>query len=67
MNLHLFKNVKNLVNKFYAVNKAYADRIKYKSAIGNIPNAVRTDHTLSTFTAAKAFSSGKIIICEILV
>ena len=26
-----------------------------------------TDHTLFTFSAAKAFSSGKIQICEILV
>ena len=55
------------VNKFDAVNKAYADRIKYKTAICNIPNTVMTDHTLFTFPAAKAFASGKIIICEILV
>ena len=26
-----------------------------------------TDHTLSTFPAAKAFASGKIIICEMWV
>ena len=64
MNLHLIKNVKNLVNKFDAVNKAYGDRIKYKTAIGNIHNIAMTDHTLFTFPAAKAFTSGKIIICE---
>ena len=52
------------INKCYAVNKAYADRIKYKTVIGNIPNTVMTDHTLFTFPAAKAFASGKIIICE---
>ena len=40
MNLHLIKNVKSPVNKFDAVNKGYADRIKYKTAIGNIPNTV---------------------------
>ena len=36
------------------VNKAYADRIKYKTATGNIPNTVMTDHTLFTFSSAKA-------------
>ena len=41
MNLHLIKNVKSPVNRFDAVNKAYADRIKYKTAICNIPNTVR--------------------------
>ena len=30
------------VNKLDAVNKAVADRIKYKSATGTIPNTVRT-------------------------
>ena len=53
MNLHLIKNVKSPVNKFDAVNKAYADRIKYKTAIGNIHNTVMTDHTLFTFPTAK--------------
>ena len=67
MNLHLNKNVTSLVNKFDAVNKAFADRIKYKTAIGNIPNTVMTDHTLFTFPAAKAFASRKIIICEMWV
>ena len=58
------RNVKNPVNKLDADNKAYADRIKYIIATGNIPNTVRTDRTLFTFPAAKAFVSGKIIICE---
>ena len=62
MNLHLIKNVKSPVNKFDAVNQAYADRIKYKTAIGNIPNTFMTDHILITFPATKAFASGKIII-----
>ena len=52
------------VNKFDAVNKAYTDRIKYKSATGIIPNTVRTDHTLFTFSATKDIISGKIIIFE---
>ena len=30
MNQHSVKNVKSPVNKFDAVNKAYADRIQYK-------------------------------------
>ena len=63
-NLHLIKNVKSRANKFDAVNKAYADRIKYTTFIGNIPNTVMTDHTLFTISAAKTFTSGKIIICE---
>ena len=67
MDLHLIKNVKSPVNKFDAVNKAYADRIKYKTALGNIPNTVMTDHTLFTFPTAKAFSNEKIIICEMWV
>ena len=32
MDQHSIKNVKSPVNKFDAVNKAYVDRIKYKSA-----------------------------------
>ena len=40
MGLDLIMNVKNPVNKLDAVTKAYADRIKYKTAIGNIPNTV---------------------------
>ena len=67
MNLHLMKNVNRPVNKFDAVNKAYADRLKYNTAIDNIPNTVMTDHTLFKFPMAKAFPSGKIIICEMWV
>ena len=67
MDLHFINNVKSLVNRLDAVNKAYVDRIKYKTATGNIPNTVMTDHMLFTFAAAKAFASGKIIICEMWV
>ena len=66
MDLHLIKNVKSSVYKFDAVNKAYVDRIKYKTATDIIPDTVATDHTLFTFPAAKAYTSGKIIICEML-
>ena len=55
------------VNKLDSVNKAYADRIKYKTVTVNIPNSVTTDHTLFTFPAATAFASGKIKICEMWV
>ena len=67
MDQHSIKNVMSSVNKFDAVNEAYADRIKYKTATGNIPNAVMTDHTLFAFRDAKAFSSGKIKRCEMWV
>ena len=67
MNLYLIKNVKNPINKFDAVNKAYVDRVKYKSATGIIPNTIMTDHTLFTFPNAKAFANGKIIIFEMWV
>ena len=67
MDQHSINNVKNPANRLDAVNKAYADRIKYKTATGNIPNTVMTDHTLFTFPAAKAFASGKIKICEMWV
>ena len=63
MDQHSIKNVKNPVDRLDAVNKAYADRIQYKTATGNIPNTVITDHILFTFPAAKAFTSGKIKIC----
>ena len=63
MDQHSIKNVKNPVDRLDAVNKAYADRIKYKTAIGNIPNTVITDRILFTFPAAKAIASGKITIC----
>ena len=61
--------MKNPVNKLDAVNNAYADRIKYSTTrpTGKIPNIAMTDHTLFTFPAAKAFASGKIIICEMFV
>ena len=59
--------MKNPVNKLDAVHKAYADRIKYKTAIGNIPNTVMTDHTLFTFPSAKAFTSENMIKCEMWV
>ena len=67
VDLHLIRNVKNPVNKLAAVNKASADRIKYKTATGNISNTVRRDHILFLFPAAKAFASAKIIICEMWV
>ena len=53
MSQHSIKNVKCPVNKLDAVNKAYVDRIKYKSATGTVPNSVRTDHTLFTFPVQK--------------
>ena len=59
--------MKNPVDRLDAVNKAYADRIKYKIVTGNIPNTVITDYALFTFSAAKAFASGKIKICEMWV
>ena len=62
MDQHSIMNVKNPADRLDAVNKSYADRIKYKTAIGNIPNTVMTDHILFTFPAAKAFASGKINI-----
>ena len=67
MDLHLIRNVKSQVNKLDAVNKAYVDRINYKTATDNIPNTVRTDHTLFIYPAAEAFVSGKIIMCEMWV
>ena len=52
--------MKNPIDSLDAVNKAYADRIKYKRASGNIPNTVLTHHILFTFPTGKAFASGKI-------
>ena len=46
MDQHSIKNVKNPDDRLDEVNKAYADRIKYKTATGNIPNTVMTDHIL---------------------
>ena len=65
MNKHSTKNVKSPVNKLDAVNNAYVDRIKYKSATGTIPSTGRTDHTLFTFPATKDIISEKIIICDL--
>ena len=59
MDQHSIKNGKSPVDRLDAVNKTYADRIKYKTATGNIPKTVMTDHTLFTFSAAKAFACGK--------
>ena len=67
MNQHSITNVKSPVNKLHAINKAYVDRIKYKSATGTIPNTFRTDHSLFTFPATKDIISGNIIICEMSV
>ena len=67
MNQHSIKNIKSTVNKLDAVNKAYVDRIKYKSVTATIHNTVRTDHTLFTFPATKDIISEKIIICEMWV
>ena len=61
------KNVKNSVERFDAVNKAYVDRVKYKSFNGFIPNAVLTDHTLVSFPDSKGFLSKKTIIGEMWV
>ena len=49
------------------INKAYVDRVKYKSFTGIIPNTVLTGHTLVTFPDAKGFLSKKTIIGEMWV
>ena len=67
MDQNSIKNVKSPVKTFDAVNKAYVDRIKCKSATGIIPNTVLTDHTLFTFPDAKGFISRKTIIGEMWV
>ena len=59
--------MKNPANTLDAVNKAYADCIKYNTTTGIIPNIAMTGHTLFTFPAAKTFASEKIIICEMWV
>ena len=64
MDQHSIKNVMNPADRLDAVNKAYADRIKYKTASGNIPNTILRDHILFTFPTMKSFTSGKINICE---
>ena len=55
MDNHLIKIVKNPVNKFDAINKAYVDRIKYNMATGIILNTVWTDYTLFTFPGCESF------------
>ena len=67
MELNSIKNVKNPVDRLDAVNKAYADRLKYKTASDNIPNTVLTDHILFAFPIAKPFASGKKKIYEVWV
>ena len=67
MKQHSIKNVNNPVERFDAVNKAYVDRVKYKSFTGIIPSTVLTDHTLVSFPDAKGFLSKKIILGEIWV
>ena len=68
MDQHSIKTVKNPIDRLDAVNKGYADRIKYKTASGNIPkNTVLIDHILFIFPTGKAFASGKIKICEMWV
>ena len=64
---HSIKNAKNPIDRFDAVNKAYADCIKYKTAIGINPNTVTSDHILITFPAANAFASGNKKICQVWV
>ena len=67
MDQHSIKNVKNPIDRLDAVNKGYANRIKYKTASGNIPDTVLRDHILFSFLTGKAFASGKIKICEMCV
>ena len=52
---HSIINLKNPTDSLDVVNKAYTDRIKYKTASGNIPNTDWTDHILFTFPTGKAF------------
>ena len=59
MDQHSIKNVKNPTDRLDAVNKAYADHIKYKTATGNIPNTVMTDHTIFTFPPCESFCQWK--------
>ena len=56
MDQHSFKNVKNPIDRLDAVDKAYADRIKYKTAFAVLYLISNT-----------AFASGKIKICELWV
>ena len=56
MDQHSIKNVRDPIDRLDAVYKAYADRKKYKTASGNIPNTVLTDHILFTFPTGKVLS-----------
>ena len=67
MDQHSIKNVKNPGERFDAVNKAYVDRVKYKSFTGIISNTVLTDLTLVTFPDAKGCLSKKTIIGDMWV
>ena len=67
MDQHSIKNVKNPIDRLDAVNKAYADCIKYVAASDNIHNTVLRDYILFKFPTGKAFASGKIKICEMWV
>ena len=55
MDQHSIKNMKNPDDRFDTVNKAYADRIKYKTATGNIPDTVITEHTLHISRCKSSF------------
>ena len=59
MDQHAITNVKNPIDILDTVNKAYADRIKYITASGNIPKIVLADHILFTFPTGKAFCQWK--------
>ena len=67
MDQHSIKNANNPIDRLDAGNKAYVDRVKYKSFNDIVPNAVLTDHTLLTFPDAKGFIRRKTIIGEMWV
>ena len=67
MDQHSIKNVKNPIHRLDAVNKAYAYRIKYKAASGNIPNTVFERPYTLHISHWEAFASGKIKIYELWV
>ena len=67
MDQHSIENVKNPIDRLDAVNEAYADHIKNKTASGNIPNSVLKDHVRFTFPTGNTFASEKIKICEMWV
>ena len=59
MDQHSIINLKNPTDRLDAVNTAYADRIKYKTASGNILNTVLTDHIVFTFPNWESFCQWK--------